>query len=262
MRSFDWHNFYDRLSGGAFLEETRQQIIESYHYILIDSRTGISDTSGICTVQFPDVLVACFTANNQSIDGTAAVAASVCQRERLRGPVRLLPLLTRVDTSEKHKLKRRNELARAEFDELLPRQWTFERREEYWGAAQVPYIPFYAYEEVLAPFDDQPGDAASMLTAMERLASAITDGEWSRLGTRPKKEECLDIQAKYARHQKLPDPVLDAAAPDAIYDVYVSFGARSQARPPDRGRAAKGWHSLLLRRVEPAAGPELAGRSA
>ena len=228
VRSFDWHNFYDRLRGGAFLEETRNQIIESYHYILIDSRTGVSDTSGICTVQLPDVVVACFTANNQSIDGTAAVAASVCQQERLRGPVRLLPLLTRVDTSEKHKLKRRKELARAEFDELLPADWALDRREEYWGAAQVPYIPFYAYEEVLAPFDDQPGDAASMLTAMVSLTSAITGGELSRLGDRPTREKCLEIQTKYSRHKKLPPSTSDSATLEAIYDIYVSFGARDR----------------------------------
>ena len=43
-----------------------------YHYILIDSRTGVSDTSGICTVQMPDLLVVCFTYNNQSIEGADA----------------------------------------------------------------------------------------------------------------------------------------------------------------------------------------------
>ena len=87
---------------------------------MIDSRTGVSDISGICTVQMPDVLVACFTANNQSIDGTAAVAASARRQRPRAKPAVLLPVITRVDNSEKHKLERRRELARVEFDELLP----------------------------------------------------------------------------------------------------------------------------------------------
>ncbi len=229
VRSFDWHNFYDRLGGGSFLEETRARFIGEYNYVLIDSRTGVSDISGICTAQMPDVLVACFTANNQSIDGTAAVAASARRQARPRAkPAVLLPVITRVDNSEKHKLERRRELARVEFDDLLPPEWGDEQREAYWGAAQVPYIPFYAYEEVLAPFDDQPGDAASMLTAMERLADTITGGDVKRLGVRPTKKECLEIQAKYARHKKLPPETREASAGEAVYDVYLSFRSRDR----------------------------------
>ncbi len=32
---------------------------KEYDYILVDSRTGVSDTAGICTVQMPDTLVVC-----------------------------------------------------------------------------------------------------------------------------------------------------------------------------------------------------------
>jgi cellulose biosynthesis protein BcsQ len=230
VRSFDWHNFYNRLRGGAFLEETRARFVEDYHYILIDSRTGVSDTSGICTAQLPDVLVACFTANNQSIDGTAAVAASARRQPRPRAePALLLPLMTRVDNSEKQKLTRRRALARLEFDKLLPREWGTAEREAYWGAAQVPYIPFYAYEEILAPFDDQPGDAASMLTAMERLTEAVTGGDIKRLGVRPTPKERLEIQAKYAQHKSLPPETPEPAASEAVYDVYLSFRNQDRA---------------------------------
>ena len=45
--------------------------------MLIGSRTGVSDTSGICTVHMPDTLVVCFTLNYQSIKGAFAVAQSV-----------------------------------------------------------------------------------------------------------------------------------------------------------------------------------------
>jgi hypothetical protein len=38
---------------------------EDYDFVLIDSRAGVSDTSGICIIQLPDALVLCFTLNNR-----------------------------------------------------------------------------------------------------------------------------------------------------------------------------------------------------
>ena len=84
VSSFNWQNFYDRLGGGGFFEALKDRARAEYDYILIDSRTGVSDTSGICTVQMPDSLVVCFTYNNQSIKGAAAVArSSVKARSKL-----------------------------------------------------------------------------------------------------------------------------------------------------------------------------------
>ena len=60
VTSFDWSNFYENLGGGGFLEALRRDMRQRYDYVLIDSRTGLSDTAGICTVQLPDILVNCF----------------------------------------------------------------------------------------------------------------------------------------------------------------------------------------------------------
>ena len=63
VNSFDWQNFYERLGGGVLLETVKQNLRTHYDVILIDSRTGVSDTSGVCTIQMPDELVVCFTLN-------------------------------------------------------------------------------------------------------------------------------------------------------------------------------------------------------
>ena len=55
---------------GEFLERTREQWKVDYDFILIDSRTGLSDAAGICTILLSDVVVAMFTANHQSLYGT------------------------------------------------------------------------------------------------------------------------------------------------------------------------------------------------
>src|SRR5271165_2626393 len=77
VNSFDWDDFYEKRGGGAFLEKARELMRSQYDYVLIDSRTGVSDTSGICTVHLPDAVVVCFTLNNQSINGASSVAQSI-----------------------------------------------------------------------------------------------------------------------------------------------------------------------------------------
>jgi len=55
VNSFDWEEFYERRGGGVFLEAVKEKMRADYDYVLIDSRTGVSDTSGVCTVQMPEV---------------------------------------------------------------------------------------------------------------------------------------------------------------------------------------------------------------
>ena len=122
VNSFQWQHFYEKLGGGVFLEEVKQRLREEYDYVLIDSRTGVSDTSGICTVQMPDDLVVCFTLNQQSIEGGSASAQSaMSQRRRSDGSpgLRVLPVITRVDSSEKEKLDIARATAREYFDHFI-----------------------------------------------------------------------------------------------------------------------------------------------
>jgi len=109
VNSFNWSRFYDQLGGGVFLEALKRKLREDYDYVLIDSRTGVSDTAGVCTVQMPDTLVLCFTYNVQSIEGAAAVAASVrTQRTAtttgVSTPIRIFPIPMRVERAEKERL--------------------------------------------------------------------------------------------------------------------------------------------------------------
>ena len=46
---------------------------------------------------------------------------------------------------------------------------------EYWGAVQMAYFPFYAFEEIPAVFGDKADDVLSLTTAIKRIARAITD---------------------------------------------------------------------------------------
>lgn len=183
VNSFQWGDFYEKLGGGVFLGFVKSRLREQYDYVLIDSRTGLSDTSGLCTVQMPDELVVCFTLNRQSIFGAAATAQSADAQRRLptgQPGLRIWPVPTRVELHEKDRLDAARALARQQFAPLL---WHVpaRSRSDYWGGAEVLYFPYYAYEEILATIADRPRQTASLLNAMERLTSSITRGAVSSM---------------------------------------------------------------------------------
>ena len=117
VNSFNWQSFYDRFGGGVFLEALKDRMRKEYDYILIDSRTGVSDIAGICTVQLPDVLAIFFTPSIQSIQGAVAVAESVDKQWSASGsglgPKRsILPILAHAEHAELDKLERARKYAR------------------------------------------------------------------------------------------------------------------------------------------------------
>ena len=69
LSALDWDTFYGTLKGGEFLDAVREDMRRHYDYVLIDSRTGLSDIADICTVHLPDILVNCFALSTQSIEG-------------------------------------------------------------------------------------------------------------------------------------------------------------------------------------------------
>ena len=77
LSALDWDNFYDNLYGGQFFDALRALMKRNYDYVLIDSRTGLSDVADICTVHLPDMVVDCFTLSTQGIEGAAMIAGMI-----------------------------------------------------------------------------------------------------------------------------------------------------------------------------------------
>jgi MinD-like ATPase involved in chromosome partitioning or flagellar assembly/tetratricopeptide (TPR) repeat protein len=172
VSTFDWSSFWDRLGGGAFIDALAADMRANYDYVLIDSRTGLSDTAGICTVQLPDAIVNCFTLSAQSIDGAVSVARSVlAQRDRRQ--IQIFPVAMRVENAEAFKLESGRDYARQEFSPFVAELTDVER---YWGEVEIQYKPYFAYEEILAPFAERPRVENSLLAAYERMASWLTGG--------------------------------------------------------------------------------------
>ncbi|WP_406478135.1 FxSxx-COOH system tetratricopeptide repeat protein [Streptomyces sp. NBC_01615] len=233
VSSFEWDNFYERLGGGLFLDALRDDMKASYDYVLIDSRTGLSDNADICTMQMPDVLVDCFTLSDQSLDGAAAVARSVEDGYRKR-KIRVLPVPMRIDEGEKEKVDAGRALARMKFDGLPKglggEELGGEELSTYWGAVEIPYRPYYAYEETLATVGDESGIANSLLSAFERLTAVISDGEVTAL---PPVPEPVRLRCRDAFLRRRP---MTTAA-----DVVIVYAAEN--------RMWADWAEALLKRV-------------
>ncbi|MFB6889498.1 FxSxx-COOH system tetratricopeptide repeat protein [Kitasatospora sp. NPDC056327] len=185
VTSFNWRSFYTRpdIRGAEFLYALREQWTSSYDYVLIDSRTGVSDTSGICTVLMPDTVVDCFTLGAQSIRGGVDAARAIIDADER--DIRVLPVPMRVEDAERAGLAAGRDLAHDAFEPYLDRWLSPERRQEYWRDVEVPYKPFYAYEEVPATIVDRPQQGRSLLAAFERLASWLTGGRVTALQPLP-----------------------------------------------------------------------------
>lgn len=225
--SLDWDDFYERLEGGRFFRALREDMKRNYDYVLIDSRTGLSDVADICTIELPDVLTVCFTLSDQSIEGAANVVRQISNRYRDRN-IRVLPVPMRIEDGEKEKLDVGRSTARRQF-EGFPQGITQAESLAYWSSVEVPYKPFYAFEETLATFGDAPGSPNSLLAAFERITAAVTAGEVTAM--LPMLEETrLQHKELFARRP-----------PAALTQVYLSYA------PEDRMWAD--WIEAVLTRA-------------
>ncbi len=248
VTSFNWHTFYDQRGGGHFLQALRDEMISKYDYVLIDSRTGVSDTSGICTILLPDILVDCFTMSVQSIRGGVDAAAAV-QRSAPR-PIRVLPVPMRVEEAETERLEAGRDFSRVEFGPFL--SWLEdEEHARYWGEIEIPYKAFYAYEEIPATVADRPRQERSLLTAFERLTEWISEGRVRRLAPLPA-DRRAELRNAYLR--------VPRTQPTWIYVSYAPRG-RMWAEWAAEALRSVGYQVSLHSTVGPVGGvlPEVAG---
>ena len=148
--------------------------------MLIDSRTGLSDIGGVCSVQLPTVLVLVFSANDQSFEGGVRFVRAV-QRERRnfgrdRGQLSVIPLLSRWCGTEETKL---SEIWMENFDAVLPEflgSWLPKEfsPKDFIEAVRVPHVAAFTFGEPLPVLSHSLTDPAFPGLAFDRLARLLT----------------------------------------------------------------------------------------
>ena len=93
--SINWADLYDKHSGAEFIENFKAEIEDTYRpdYVLVDSRTGLTDVGGVCTLHLPDLVMLLFALNEQNLQGISSVARVLRDSEKFP---QLIPVATPV----------------------------------------------------------------------------------------------------------------------------------------------------------------------
>ncbi len=185
VQKLDWDLLFDRYRLGSRLEDLRATWVENFDLVLIDSRTGVTDFSGLTTAQLPDILAFMFTANNQSFEGCSNIARRAMEARRKlpidRPALIPLPIVARFEQREEYD---RAQKWRSRFaSELEPFLDTWTRREVDRRAVvdclTIPYVPRWTFGEDLAALEELPGSQLirnsnqPISYALETLASLL-----------------------------------------------------------------------------------------
>ncbi|HEX3481204.1 MAG TPA: TIR domain-containing protein [Kofleriaceae bacterium] len=174
LEHFNWTGFYKQ-GGGDYLERLREQCLSDYDFVLIDSRTGLSDAGGVCTIQMPDIVVAVFTPTRQSLYGVRDVMRlAQAARQRLaydRSALSVVPVPSRVDRTQSSYGEWRELFAKemAEFlAAWLPRSAD---RAVVLDRLAIDHAHEVSHGERLVTFPG--GDTSVLSTAYDRLATLL-----------------------------------------------------------------------------------------
>jgi len=184
INSFNWIEFYER--SPSFFRFFAERLKQHYQYVLIDSRTGATDTSGICTALMPEKLVTVFTPNRQSLEGVLELAGNATayrkQSDDLR-PLTIFPLPSRVEASEttlrqhwRFGTKHDSFLGyQPGFEQLFQRIYNLPQCDltNYFDEVQIQHFPRYSYGEEIAVLKEKEGDRLSLSRSYESLTTQM-----------------------------------------------------------------------------------------
>jgi len=101
--AIEWDRWFgEGVTAGSVLFENARQAIDTFQsdFLLIDSRTGLTDVGAICTVQLPDTVVLVYSYGHQNQAGLRSIHTALGQADRLkkfrRRPLNLLRVATLV----------------------------------------------------------------------------------------------------------------------------------------------------------------------
>ncbi len=176
VSSFNWRELV-RLHPEA-LTEFRLELSKKYAYILIDSRTGVSDISGISTGILPDKLVTLFAPNQQNLAGLRRVVPQILSFRRTSSderPLTIFPVPSRFDAMDLNRHQSYMIDFRDLFCELFKEQYGLESvdLEEHFNETLLPYVPTYSYGERIVVMREEPDYPGSLRAAYTRLANRL-----------------------------------------------------------------------------------------
>jgi tetratricopeptide (TPR) repeat protein/cellulose biosynthesis protein BcsQ len=186
VNGFHWNDFYARLPSAVRL--IVEALSARYRHVLVDSRTGITDTSDICTMLLPDKLVVVFTPNAQSLEGVSdLIQRAVTYRDSSDDirPFVIYPLPSRIETTEPSEqdawrlgdTQRGLQGWQSIFEQTIASAYGLTRCDlgKYFDEVQIQHQGFYAYGEKIAVMLERGTEIASMPKRYERFVGWLVD---------------------------------------------------------------------------------------
>lgn len=179
MQDLDWPMLYSKHGLSLQIERLREAWTSEYDVVLVDSRTGVTDTSGICTIQLPHQLCVFFTASHESLHGVLRVARQAAEQRRHlpfnRLVVPCVPVPTRFDGRVERKLAECWLDTFATALEPLYSTWRAESvtARQILDFIRIPYVPYWSFGEELAVVEEGTQAPESIGYAIETLAALL-----------------------------------------------------------------------------------------
>lgn len=179
VAALEWDSLFDACP--ALFRCFAERLARHFRYVLVDSRSGRTDSAGVCTTLLPTKLVLVFAPNRQNLEGLAALVerATTYRRshEDEQRPLLVYPLPARIDMEDgaQRALWRRGDPARG----VAGYQPLFERMlgdayglshislESYFDEVQLQQTRSMACGEPLAVSAEQGSDRFSVTRAFE-----------------------------------------------------------------------------------------------
>lgn len=179
--SFNWIEFFNR--NGAVIRTFREVLANKYVYILVDSRTGLTDVSGICTALLPEKLVGVFTPNRQSLRGLCDIVSQAVEYRSKSDdfrPLSVFPLPSRVENAEKDLREQWRKAYQKDFEDLFRNLHGTEQCDltSYFDTVLLPHVSYYAYGENIAVLQERP-DAISLSGAYQRFFDRLMNSNYA-----------------------------------------------------------------------------------
>ncbi len=231
----DWRGLFD--AAPTLIRLFAERLAQRYDYVLVDSRTGLNDVSGICTTLMPDQLVFVFTPNRQNIDGGLEVLRKAAryrtESDDLR-PLVIFPLQSRLELSEPELLSAwrfgsgypdKNIGYQARFESLFSEIYDLPQCDlkSYFDEVQIQHVPRYSYGEVLAAVAERgQGTRLSLSRSYAAFVDVLAtqDGPWKVKASTDHGADLLsDVKPTSTKVNSAKEYVTDERLKVKLYDL-------------------------------------------
>ncbi len=215
--AIDWQRIHE--ADPVFFQKLATTLTKQFDYVLVDSRTGVTDSSGICSTILPEKLVAVFTANQQNIDGLIRnlrrAAMYRLESSDLR-PFMIYPLVTRVELGEhtaRNEWRRGRQGYQRKFEKLFEELYGLNEcdLEAYFDDILIQADPYFSFGEKIAVTAEQ-NDRLSISRSFQMFLNRLcfTRFPWED----PSTVSYRDLGEKFLREAE--SLYLDANASDCL----------------------------------------------